>query len=116
MLSLQGNFSVNTAKLQQHVYETITRIFKKHGEHTAAFSMHEQESLFTVLALPSLRKPASGAPASAPNNTLTVRSADFCNGVAFFPRFPDGVQLCLFISARMQLWVEGSSWRCSIDG
>ncbi|XP_024125468.1 eIF-2-alpha kinase GCN2 [Oryzias melastigma] len=27
----KGNFSVNTAKLQQHVYETITRIFKKHG-------------------------------------------------------------------------------------
>uniref|UniRef100_A0AAQ5XQL5 eIF-2-alpha kinase GCN2 n=1 Tax=Amphiprion ocellaris TaxID=80972 RepID=A0AAQ5XQL5_AMPOC len=27
----KGNFSFNGAKLQQHVYETITRIFKKHG-------------------------------------------------------------------------------------
>uniref|UniRef100_A0A3Q1HEU7 eIF-2-alpha kinase GCN2 n=1 Tax=Anabas testudineus TaxID=64144 RepID=A0A3Q1HEU7_ANATE len=27
----KGNFSFNSAKLQQHVYETITRIFKKHG-------------------------------------------------------------------------------------
>ncbi|KAM8915910.1 eIF-2-alpha kinase GCN2 isoform 2-T2 [Spinachia spinachia] len=27
----KGSFSLNSAKLQQHVYETITRIFKKHG-------------------------------------------------------------------------------------
>lgn len=27
----KGSFSFNSAKLQQHVYETITRIFKKHG-------------------------------------------------------------------------------------
>ncbi|XP_078134426.1 eIF-2-alpha kinase GCN2 [Sander vitreus] len=27
----KGSFSFNGAKLQQHVYETITRIFKKHG-------------------------------------------------------------------------------------
>uniref|UniRef100_A0A673CBT0 eIF-2-alpha kinase GCN2 n=1 Tax=Sphaeramia orbicularis TaxID=375764 RepID=A0A673CBT0_9TELE len=27
----KGNFSFNSAKLQQYVYETITRIFKKHG-------------------------------------------------------------------------------------
>ncbi|XP_061598878.1 eIF-2-alpha kinase GCN2 isoform X1 [Cololabis saira] len=27
----KGTFSFNSAKLQQHVYETITRIFKKHG-------------------------------------------------------------------------------------
>ncbi|TNN87218.1 eIF-2-alpha kinase GCN2 [Liparis tanakae] len=30
----KGSFSLNGAKLQQHVYETITRIFKKHGEYT----------------------------------------------------------------------------------
>ncbi|XP_030574291.1 eIF-2-alpha kinase GCN2 isoform X1 [Archocentrus centrarchus] len=27
----KGSFSFNSAKLQQHVYESITRIFKKHG-------------------------------------------------------------------------------------
>ncbi|XP_056281578.1 eIF-2-alpha kinase GCN2 isoform X3 [Pseudoliparis swirei] len=27
----KGSFSLNGAKLQQHVYETITRIFKRHG-------------------------------------------------------------------------------------
>ncbi|KAK6304367.1 hypothetical protein J4Q44_G00249530 [Coregonus suidteri] len=27
----KGNFNLNSAKLQQYVYETITRIFKKHG-------------------------------------------------------------------------------------
>ncbi|KAG7226180.1 hypothetical protein INR49_014275 [Caranx melampygus] len=30
----KGSFSFNNAKLQQHVYETITRIFKKHGEYS----------------------------------------------------------------------------------
>lgn len=30
----KGSFSFGGAKLQQYVYETITRIFKKHGEYT----------------------------------------------------------------------------------
>lgn len=33
LVSLQGSFSFSSAKLQQHVYEAITRIFKKHGEY-----------------------------------------------------------------------------------
>ncbi|XP_052437387.1 eIF-2-alpha kinase GCN2 isoform X1 [Carassius gibelio] len=27
----KGSFNLNTAKLQQHVYETVTRIFRRHG-------------------------------------------------------------------------------------
>ncbi|XP_017268281.1 eIF-2-alpha kinase GCN2 [Kryptolebias marmoratus] len=42
----KGSFSFNSAKLQQHVYETVTRIFKKHG----AVRLH------TPLLLPRNRK------------------------------------------------------------
>uniref|UniRef100_A0A3Q2QQ59 non-specific serine/threonine protein kinase n=1 Tax=Fundulus heteroclitus TaxID=8078 RepID=A0A3Q2QQ59_FUNHE len=42
----KGSFNFNSAKLQQHVYESITRIFKKHG----AVRLH------TPLLLPRNRK------------------------------------------------------------
>ncbi|XP_066486754.1 eIF-2-alpha kinase GCN2 isoform X2 [Tiliqua scincoides] len=43
---LKGNFSVRTAKIQQHVCETISRIFKRHG----AIKLH------TPLLMPKNRK------------------------------------------------------------
>uniref|UniRef100_A0A665VKM8 non-specific serine/threonine protein kinase n=2 Tax=Echeneis naucrates TaxID=173247 RepID=A0A665VKM8_ECHNA len=47
----KGSFSFNSAKLQQHVYETITRIFKKHGA----------VRLQTPLLLPRNRKLCDGS-------------------------------------------------------
>ncbi|AWP16645.1 putative eukaryotic translation initiation factor 2-alpha kinase 4 [Scophthalmus maximus] len=47
----KGSFSFNGAKLQQHVYETITRIFKKHGA----------VRLQTPLLLPRNRKVYDGS-------------------------------------------------------
>ncbi|XP_042356887.1 eIF-2-alpha kinase GCN2 [Plectropomus leopardus] len=47
----KGSFSFNSAKLQQHVYETITRIFKKHGA----------VRLQTPLLLPRIRKLYDGS-------------------------------------------------------